>query len=195
MANIFKIVFLGLAGFALLVYLTAEKPKYISDDENVVKIIQYNYLPDSIQVVGKEKLIPTSKVIDKNQDTLLIVANHDSLSVVKELPSYFKIDIPYVMIANVSSAPWFVKKLFIPSKLDELNKGSIYPMISDYSGEFVNMLNINDSSKTRFFAFISSKDGVISKIYEGKVKDGAIDGSMNEKEKKEVLKPIFDLIN
>lgn len=195
MANIFKIVFLGLAGFALLVYLTAEKPKYISDDENVVKIIQYNSLPDSIQVVGKEKLIPTSQVIDKNQDTLLIVANHDSLSVVKELPSYFKIDIPYVMIANVSSAPWFVKKLFIPSKLDELNKGSIYPMISDYSGEFVNMLNINDSSKTRFFAFISSKDGVISKIYEGKVKDGAIDGSMNEKEKKEVLKPIFDLIN
>ena len=39
MANLLKVVFLGLAGFGLLVFLTAEKPKQIVANDNVINIV------------------------------------------------------------------------------------------------------------------------------------------------------------
>jgi hypothetical protein len=68
------------------------------------------------------------------------------------------------------------------------------PIIYDTSGEIVNKLNIIDDSKTKFFAFLLNSDGTIKKIYEGMVKNGALDDSMSDKEKKRVLKPLIKLL-
>jgi len=194
MANLLKVVFLGLAGFGLLVFLTAEKPKQIVANDNVINIVKYNSLPKDFELVGIDEKIKRESLFKKNQKTLIIVGNHDSLAVVKELPKLFKLDIPYVMVANISAAPWFVKKMFIPGKLEELNQGSKIPMIYDFEGAMVKTLNVLDNSKIRFFAYILNKDGTISKIHEGKVKEGALDGSMNESEKKVALEPIYNLL-
>ncbi|WP_072680764.1 hypothetical protein [Arcobacter sp. LA11] len=194
MANLLKVVFLGLAGFGLLVFLTAEKPKQIVANENVINIVKYNSLPKDFELVGIDEKIKREELFKKNQKALIIVGNHDSLAVVKELPKLFKLDIPYIMVANISAAPWFVKKMFIPGKLEELNQGSNIPMIYDFEGGMVKSLNVLDNSKIRFFAYLLNKDETISKIYEGKVKEGALDGSMNESEKKAALEPLYNLL-
>eukprot|EP00767_Chilomastix_cuspidata_P007490 gnl/Chilomastix_cuspidata/8193.p1 GENE.gnl/Chilomastix_cuspidata/8193~~gnl/Chilomastix_cuspidata/8193.p1 ORF type:complete len:195 (+),score=27.12 gnl/Chilomastix_cuspidata/8193:52-636(+) len=194
MANLLKVVFLGLFGFALLVYFTAEKPKQIVADDNVVNIVKYNALPSLFELVGKDDKVKKEDLLKEGEKTLIVVGNHDSLSVVKELPKYFDLKIPYVMVANISSAPWFVKKMFIPGKLEDLNEDSNIPMIYDFDGDMVNTLHVIDNAKTKFVAFLLSEDGVISKLYEGNVKEGALDGSMNEEEKKKVLSPLYNLL-
>lgn len=194
MANILKIAFLGIAGFALLVFFTAEKPKQIVANDNVVNIVKYDSLPSMYELVGVDKEVTKESLFKKNEKALIIVGNHDSLAVVKDLPKFFKVDIPYVMVANISSAPWFVKKMFIPGKLEELNEGSKIPMIYDFDGDMVKTLNVMDNAKTKFAAYILTKEGTISKVYEGSVKEGALDGSMTEEEKKASLEPLSKLI-
>lgn len=193
MGNILKIVFLGLVGFGLLVFLTAEKPKKIQNDPNVINVIKYNELPNMFEIVGKEDLVSKEKIIKKEQ-TLILVANHDSLAIVKELPKYFDVKIPLVIVANISSAPWVIKKMVISSKLEELSLGSNIPMINDSNGMMAKALKVLDNTKTKYFAFLLSKEGSISKVYDGKVKEGALDGSMNEAEKKAALEPLTKYI-
>ena len=194
MKNVFKIVFLGLVGFAVLTFLTAEKPKQMIADDNVTSAAKYDSLPTKYELVGVDKEVTKDSLFKKGQDNLIIVGNHDSLAVVKELPKHFKLEMPYVMVANISSAPWFVKKMFIPGKLEDLNENSNIPMVYDFDGDMVKALNVTDNAKTKFVAFSLTKDGTISKIYEGNVKEGALDGSMNESEKKAALEPLYNLI-
>ncbi|WP_321311207.1 hypothetical protein [Halarcobacter sp.] len=194
MANLLKIVFLGLVGFGLLVYFTAEKPKQVVANDNVLNIIKYDSLPAKFELVGKDNEIKKESLFEKNKKYLIIVGNHDSLAVVKDLPKLYKIETPYIMVANISAAPWFVKKMFIPGKLEELNEGTNIPMIFDMDGSMVNALKVTDNSKTKFFAYILTEVGTISKIYEGTVKEGALDGTMNKEEIKNTLKPLYELL-
>ncbi|MCP4969510.1 MAG: hypothetical protein GY932_02805 [Arcobacter sp.] len=194
MANLLKIVFLGLSCFAILVYLTAEKPEQIVANDNLVSSLKYDTLPKTFDIVGVDEKVKKESIIKKNKKTLIIVGNHDSLAIVKDLPKLFKIDIPYVMVANISSAPWFVKKMFIPGKLEELNEGSKIPMIYDFEGDMVKVLNVTDNSKIRYFSFLVNENGSVSKLYEGKVKEGALDGSMNKDEKIAALEPLVKLL-
>lgn len=194
MANLLKVIFLGLVGFGLLVYLTAEKPKQIIANDNVINIVKYTSLPSEFELVGKDGKVTRESLFKEKKKSLIIVGNHDSLAIVKDLPKLFKLDIPYVMVANISAAPWFVKKMFIPSKLEDLNEGSKIPMVYDFDGDMVKSLNVLDNSKIRYFAYLLSPEGTISKIYEGKVKEGALDGSMSEAEKKASLEPLVKLL-
>lgn len=194
MANLLKVIFLGLAGFALLVYFTAEKPKQILASDNVINIIKYNSLPASFELVGKDEDISRELLFEKGKKYLIVVGNHDSLAVVKELPKLFKINTSYVMVANISAAPWFVKKMFIPGKLEEINEGTNIPMIYDMNGDMARALKVVDNSKTKFFAYILTDVGTISKIYEGEVKEGALDGSMSLDEIKNSLIPLANLL-
>jgi len=194
MANLLKIVFLGLVGFGLLVYFTAEKPKQVVANDNVLNIIKYDSLPTKFELVGKDNEIKKESLFEKNKKYLIIVGNHDSLAVVKDLPKLYKIETPYIMVANISAAPWFVKKMFIPGKLEELNEDTNIPMIFDMDGSMVNALKVTDNSKTKFFAYILTEVGTISKIYEGTVKEGALDGTMNKEEIKNTLKPLYELL-
>jgi hypothetical protein len=193
MVNLLKVVFLGLVAFGLLVYFTAEKPKQIMANDNVVNLIKLESLPETYELVGKKDIISRENLFKNNSETLILVGNHDSLAVIKDFQKLFNINKNIVLVANISSAPWFVKKMFIPSKLEELNKDSKLPMIYDSDGNMVNALNVSDNSKTRFYAYLLSKEGFITKIYEGIVKQGAIDGSMNDDEKKKVLEPLAKL--
>lgn len=194
MANILKIVFLGIVAFGLLTFFTAKKPQEVIANDNVVSVVKYDSLPAKYELVGKDGEVTKNSLFKKGEKTLIVVGNHDSLAVVKDLPKYFKLETSYVMVANISSAPWFVKKMFIPGKLEELNKGTNIPMIYDFDGLMVNSLSVIDNSKTKFIAYMLNTDGTVSKIYEGTVKEGALDGTMNEEEKKASLAPLAKLI-
>ena len=193
--NVLKIVFLGVVGFGLLVYLTAEKPSANVLDKNQVSQLDLKNLPDYLEIVGQDKLVSKNKLFKEGAKTLLIVGNHDSLSVVKDLRKYYEINIPYVTVANISNAPWFIKKWAIPGKLEELNRGNATPIIYDYEGDVIKALNQFDITKTKYFAYLVSEEGKISKIYEGSVKEDAMEGSMSESEKVESLSKLVTLIN
>lgn len=193
--NILKIVFLGVIGFGLLIYLTAEKPKNISENVNKSAKLSLSGIPKQIELVGNETPISSSEILKDGVKTLLVVGNHDSLSVIKDLKKYYEIDLPYVMVANISNAPWFIKKWAIPGKLEELNKDSNIPMIYDTDGLVVTALNQFDTTKTSYFAYMIDENGDIVNIYNGKVKEDAMDGSMSEEEKKASLKPLVDSLN
>ena len=191
--NILKIVFLGIVGIGLLTYLTAEKPKDLKASEDIKGKISVSSLPKMVELVGKEEKVNTASLFSKGK-TLLIVGNHDSLSVVKDLKNLFDVDMPYVMVANISAAPWFVKKWIVPSKLEELNENSKAEMIFDTEGTVVAALAQNDTTETKYFAYVV-ENGFIGKPYVGTVKEDAMDGSMSKEEKIEALKPVIDLFN
>jgi hypothetical protein len=193
--NILKIVFLGVVGFGLLVYFTADKPKNIDKTLVSNSELTLDNIPKSFELVGSKDLVSSDNLFKEGEKTLLIVGNHDSLSVVKDLKNYFEINMPYVMVANISNAPWFIKKWAIPGKLEELNKDSNVPMIYDYDGSMVNSLNQLDTTKIAYFAYMIDENGNISNIYNGKVKEDAMDGSMSEEEKKASLEPLVSLLN
>lgn len=193
--NILKLVFLGVVGFGLLVYLTAEKPKDVKNDVNRSAELSLSGVPASLELVGSEKPVSSSEVFKSGQKTLLVVGNHDSLIIVKDLKKYFEIDLPYVLVANISKAPWFIKKWVVSGKLEELNDDPSIPMIFDFDGSMVDSLNLDDTTKTSYFAYVIDENGSITNIYNGKVKEEAMDGSMSEEEKKASLKPLVDLLN
>lgn len=195
MKNFFKIAFLGVIGLMALVFLTAEKPKKIVASEINTNTISYINLPSDYELVGQDNRVLKQTLFKENGKTLIVVGNHDSLSVVKDLPVFFDVTMPYVMVANISSAPWFVKKMFIPSKLEEINANSKIPMVYDFDGDMVKTLNVTNNAKTAFVAFLLEENGNIKKLYEGNVKEGALDGSMNEEEKKTILLPLMKLLN
>jgi len=193
--NILKIVVLGILGFSALVYFTASKPNaMVANDVNGTTLSK-EALPQNFELVGTEGLVAKEELFKDNIASLIVVGNHDSLAVVKELNRFFELKIPVVMVANISSAPWFVKKMFIPGKLEELNQGSTIPMIYDFDGFTVQALGVTNNEKTAFIAYLLDEKGNINKLFEGKVKEGALDGSMNEEEKKAALLPLVEIIN
>ena len=193
--NILKIVVLGILGFSALVYFTASKPNEIVANDVNSMALSKEVLPQNFELVAKEGLISKEELFKANTASLIVVGNHDSLAVVKEFNRFFALNMPFVMVANISSAPWFVKKMFIPGKLEELNQGSNIPMIYDFDGHMVQALGVNNNDKTAFIAYVLNENDTIVKVYEGNVKEGALDGSMSEEEKKAALEPLFELLN
>ena len=68
-------------------------------------------------------------------------------------------------------------------------------MIYDFDGFTVQALGVTNNEKTAFIAYLLDEKGNINKLFEGKVKEGALDGSMNEEEKKAALLPLVEIIN
>lgn len=193
--NSIKLVMLGIAAFAVLVFLTAEKPNSLNAAQTPnTQSLTLSMLPSQYELVGKDQLVSKESLFKQGQETLIVVGNHDSLSVVKDLPTMFELKTPYVMVANISAAPWFVKKLFIPGKLEELNQNSNIPMVYDFEGDMSKALKVTNNAKTAFIAYKVNIDGSISKLLEGSVKEGALDGSMSEEEKKAALQPLVDML-
>lgn len=192
MKNTLKIIFLGVIGFSLLVYFTAEKPKIIDKKNIENKSLNISNLPKNILLSGSEKIYNIESVIKRN--SLLIIGNHDSISVVNEVEKHLNLDMPIVLVANISKAPWFIKKWVISDKLEELTKISKLPIVFDENGEFVFNLGLDDSAKTSFNVYKVDEIGNIKHIYKGNVKEGAIDGTMSDEEKKSVLNAILSRI-
>lgn len=194
MKNILKIVVLGVIAFGILIYATADKPAETKTQVNDTSSLTLSNLPKEFEIVGKDGKVSKEDLFQAGSKALIIVGNHDSLSVVRELPKYYDVQIPYVMVANISSAPWFVKKMFIPGKLEELVEGRDTPMIYDFDGDMIKALGVTDNEKTTYIAYLVNENGSISNVFKGSVKEGALDGTMSEEEMKTNLASLLDYI-
>ncbi|KAB7886222.1 hypothetical protein [Poseidonibacter ostreae] len=188
MINTLKIVFLGIVGFGLLVYLTAPEQENKSE---IVKNTDLNtsLFPSHFEVVGVGGYVKKYDLFKKVDRKYIIVLNHDSLSLVEPLKLKNRKDI--VLVANISKTPWFIKKLAVNGKLEELNANSNIPMINDTSGKFTKLLNINDDTQTKYFIFKIQDDSSIIKIKELEVKEGALEFGITKEESNKYISELL----
>lgn len=195
--NILKIVFLGIAVFSLLVYLTAPKNTNKSIEKSETKIdtksiLTINSIPRYFEIVGNNPYSKFETLFQKDVEKYLIVLNHDALAVFKDL--YKKTDKNIVLIANVSNTPWIIKQLAVNGELEKMYKDSTIPLINDNNGSFIKSLAINNNKQNQYFIYKLNVDGTIVKITEGSVKEGALEKGLTQEELDNSLNEIIKIL-
>ena len=176
--NSFKVVILGVIGFALLVYLTA--PEQIKNKQN--EKISLTSLPQYFQISNEDKYLKKEELFNNDY---LIVLNHDSIAVFNELYKYT--DKKIVLAANISKAPWFIKKLGVAEEISRLYKDSKYKLIFDESGELVKTIGLTDVSQNSYNIY-EIKNGSLTFKSRGLVKKNALQEGISLEEKEKFLK-------
>ena len=192
MVNTLKIVFLAIIGFGFLVYLTA--PEQQEKNIQVKKSMKVNtsVFPSHFEVIGVGGYMKKNDLFKNGNRKYIIVLNHDALSLVEPLKTTNRDDI--VLVANISKTPWFIKKLAVNGKLEELNANSSIPMINDTSGDFTKLLNITDDKQTKYFIFKIQDDKSIIKVQELEVKEGALEFGITKQESSKFIKELISYL-
>ncbi len=173
MANILKIVFLGIVGFSFLVYFTAQKPKQITSRETKTSV-DYENLSNNLKNILKE-------------DSYVIVASYDAMLVLKDIKKFLNVEKNIILVPNVSNTSWAMKKLFVESKLEELKKSTKEVIFYDTNSQLANILNIY-STKDRFYIYKFEKN-ILKLIFSNKIRENLY------QEKKLSKKQILDILS
>ena len=192
MKNVLKIVFLGVIGFALLVYLTAPKNMDQStqlDGSN--SAVTIDSIPRYFELIGKNPYTKFETLFQEGVEKYIVVLNHDALAVFKDL--YKKTDKNIVLIANISNTPWIIKQIAVNGELEKMYKDSKIPLINDDNGFFVKTLKIDNNKQNQYFVFKLNTDGTIEKVTEGLVKQGALEKGLTNDELEKSLNEIVKI--
>lgn len=190
MKNIIKIVLLGIVGFGLLVYLTM--PKNIDEENNQNLSLSIDSIPKYFDVVGNNPYVKYETFFKAGEEKYIVVLNHDSLAVFKEL--YKKTDKNIILVANISNTPWIIKQIAVNGELEKMYKDSKIPLINDSNAEFINALGLKDSSQNKYFIYKLQKDGTITKIAEQSVKLGALEKGISKEELDAALNEVLKIL-
>ena len=163
--NSLKIVILGIIGFALLVYFTAPKNPNNNEVKVEKSILNIDFLPKYYEVVRSDSFPKFEMFFQKGTEKYLVILNHDSLALFKDLYKYTDKNI--VLIANISNTPWIIKQLAVNEKLEGMYKESKIPLINDSNVAFINSLGLNDNTQNKYFIYNLIIDGTIVKTNEG----------------------------
>lgn len=188
MKNIFKIVFLGIIGFGLLAYLTAAKNPNKNEIDQNKKVLNIDFIPGHFDLVSNNPYTKAETLFKKGVEKYIIVLNHDSLVLFKDLYKYTDKNI--VLIANISNTPWLIKQLAVNGKLEEMYKNSKIPLINDSNGFFINSLDLKDNTQNKYFIYKLNSDGTIIKINEGLVELNSLEKGISEENSKISLEQI-----
>ncbi len=183
--SILKLTILTCIFFGTLVYMTATPPQKV---EAVESEILLSNMPKTIKLLDDEIGYASDSII--KDKTIIVVANHDSIAVVKDLDNHLQ---NFVVVSNISAAPWFVKEWIIPNKLKELKGDKDTPWIYDEDGIVKHYLQIKSDNATTYVVLQRQNDKIV-KLFEGDVKSGALDGSMTDDEIKKQLSAIITKI-
>jgi len=192
MINVLKIVLLGVIGFGLLVYLTAPEQPRIASELNKNDNLNISLLPSHFEVIGSHAYTKKDDLFQSEKEKYIIVLNHDALSLVEPLKAVNRDDI--ILVANISKTPWFIKKLAVNGKLEELNENSSISMINDANGELTKTLNIFDDTQTKYFVYKVNKDTSIIKLKEEEVKKGALEFGISKEEADNYISALLDTL-
>jgi len=170
---ILKISILTIAFLGMIIYMTAKPPVKV---DTTTSTINMKYMPKMVKLLDDDIEYATSSIIKNG--SVIVVTNHDSIAVVNTLDKYIE---NVVIVTNISAAPWFVKQWIIPEKLIALKANSKTAWVYDESGIVKNFFKIKSDNAATYEVFLM-KDNQIAKLFDGKVKDGALDGSMSVEE-------------
>lgn len=189
--NSLKVVILGVIGFAFLVYFTMPKNPNAMKEVSAQNILNIDSIPKYFEVVGNNSYVKFDSIFEKGVEKYLIVLNHDSLALFKDLYKYTDKNI--VLIANISNTPWFIKQLAVNGKLEEMYKESKIPLINDSNGAFMNSLALNDNTQNKYIIFKLKSDGNIEKLKEGFVELNILEKGISAEDSKKSLEEIIKI--
>ncbi|MGB5867234.1 MAG: hypothetical protein WBG69_05090 [Arcobacteraceae bacterium] len=172
-----KLIIISVVALVALTYLTVDAPVKIEKKE--INLVD---LPKVVELIGyDDQEFNTSSIIKK--DTLLFVGNHESIVLADDLEKMLGLDVgKFVIVSNVSDAPWFIKRWQAHTKNTKLKGEKNIPWIYDRDGKVRNFLQVPTSDSLKYFIYKVNSNGVVNRVYIGKVKVGTIDGKMSEEE-------------
>ena len=187
--TIFKIIIISVIGFIVITYLTVEPPKRIQKQQ-----IDIKNLPNTVELIGfEDQKFATKSIIKPN--SIIFVGNHESIVLANHLQSMLNLkDGQFVTVSNISDAPWFIKRWQAHTKNTKIKGEKQQAWIYDRDGAMRNFLQVPTSDSIKYFVYRVKEDGLVDKIFVGKVKVGTIDGKMSQKEIEENLKEVIGLI-
>jgi hypothetical protein len=192
MKNILKVVFLGIIGFSLLIYLTApkkiEQNTQFEDDNSLITI---DSIPRYFELIGNNPYTKFETLFQEGVEKYIVVLNHDALAVFKDL--YKKTDKNIVLVANISNTPWIIKQMAVNGELEKMYKDSKIPLINDDIGSFTRILRINNNKQNQYFVYKLNTDGTIVKVTEGLVKLGALEKGLTNEELEKSLNEVIKI--
>ena len=191
MKNIIKIVFLGIIGFGLLTYLTAPKDPNKNEVNSNKKVLNIDFIPGHFDLVSNNPYTKAQTLFQKGVEKYIIVLNHDSLALFRDLYKYTNKNI--ILVANISDTPWIIKQLAVDKKLEEMYKESKIPLINDSKGNFVDSLNLDDKTQNKYFIYKLKNDGNIEKIKENFVELNILEKGISDESLKNSLEEISKL--
>jgi len=172
-----KLIIISVIALVALTYLTVDAPVKIEKKE-----INLNDLPQTVELIGYEdQEFNTASII--KEDTIIYVGNHESIVLATDLEKM--LDLPvgkFVIVSNVSDAPWFIKRWQAHTKNTKLKGEKQIPWIYDRDGQIRNFLQVRTSDTVKYFIYKVDHKGVISRVFIGDVKVGTIEGKMTQKE-------------
>lgn len=182
----FKLVLLSIIFLVGVTYLTVEPPQKIER-----KKIELKNLPQSVELISNETLKFATKSIVK-KGTVIFVGNHESIAIANDLRKELSLKSgQFVIVSNVSDAPWFIKRWQAHTKNQELNKEqNNIPWIYDRDGAMRNFLQVPTSDAIKFFVYNVKEDESIEKIFTGRVKIGTLDGKVEKSEQERFIKSV-----
>ncbi len=177
-----KIIIISAMSLVGLTFLTVDKPAKIEKKE--IKLIN---LPKTVELIGYEdQEFNTASII--KEESIIFVGNHESIVLGNDLEKMLNLSIgKFVIVSNVSDAPWFMKRWQEHTKNTILKGEKNIPWIYDRDGSLRNFLQVPTSDALKYFLYKVNKYGVIKRVYIGKVKSGTINGVMSDNEIKENL--------
>jgi hypothetical protein len=185
-----KLIFISAVALIALTYLTVDAPVKIEKKAIVLKD-----LPKTVELIGYEDQEFNASSIIK-EDTLIYVGNHESIVLADDLEEMLGLPVgKFVIVSNVSDAPWFIKRWQAHTKNTTLKGKKHIPWVYDRDGAVRNFLQVPTSDALKYFIYKVNKDGVINRIYIGKVKAGTIEGKMTKEEIRENLSEAILVIN
>ena len=195
--NSLKVVILGVVGFAFLVYFTMPKNPNAMKEVSAQNILNIDSIPKYFEVVGNNSYVKFDSIFEKGVEKYLIVLNHDSLALFKDLYKYTDKNI--VLIANISNTPWLIKQIAVNGELEKMFKNSKINLINDSSGSFSSSLDLNNNSQNEYFVYKIFEDGKITKLFQNSVKKGALQNGISkddiENELEKFLKDFKEYLN
>ncbi|RXJ85492.1 hypothetical protein [Arcobacter cloacae] len=191
MKNTLKIIFLGIIGFAALVYFTM--PENFNKNFEQNRSLTIESIPKYFDIVGANPYTKFEEIFKSNEEKFIIVLNHDALAVFKDL--HTKTDKNIVLVANISNTPWLIKQIAVNGELEKMYKDSKIPLINDSDGIFVRNLGVNDLKQNKYFVFKLKIDGTIERVSDGYVKENILEKGINKKDLENNLDQITNILN
>jgi len=172
-----KLILISSVALVALTFLTVDAPMKIEKKE--VNLVN---LPKTVELIGfEEQEFNTSSII--KEETLIFVGNHESIVLADDFDKMMGLDVgKLVIVSNVSDAPWFIKRWQAHTKNTKLKGEKNTPWIYDRDGAMRNFLAVPTSDALKYFIYKVDLNGVINRVYIGKVKSGTIDGKMTKDE-------------
>jgi len=172
-----KLIIISGVAVIALTFLTVDAPVKIEKKE--ISLIN---LPKTVELIGFENEEFNTKSIIK-EGSIIFVGNHESIVLADDLGKMLNLKVgKFVIVSNISDAPWFIKRWQAHTQNTKFKGENPTPWIYDRNGAIRNFLAVPTSDAVKYFIYKVNANGLIKRVYIGKVKMGTVEGKMTKEE-------------